>query len=139
MISNFFERELCTRTVLSGEAVNIFNGVQDSLTDVANLPIQGANLIADGIDYTLGTPESQRIRVPTIPKSEWARGLIIEESGTPGAIAAGTTASVEQPSTDQPGLWQRFSTFLWSKPQPYQPNAPVIRHAPSRLAIAREL
>jgi hypothetical protein len=63
----------------------------------------------------------------------------LPNSANPAAIAAGATASVKQPSTDQPGLWQRFSTFLWSKPQPSQPNAPVIRHAPSRLAIAREL
>ncbi len=65
-------------------AVNIANGVQDAAIGMANIPIAGANLIADGIDYAVGTPEHQRIRVPTIPSPDWSRNLIIEEGGTPG-------------------------------------------------------
>ena len=65
-------------------AANVVNGVQDAAVGLANLPVQGANLIADGIDNAWGTPEHQRIRIPTIPSPDWSRNLVTEEYGTPG-------------------------------------------------------
>ncbi len=72
----------CTKAGLCGlgqGAVNIANGVQDTVIGVANIPAAAVNGIA-WTEEQLGILDGDDpIRVPYIPSPDWSKDLIVEE------------------------------------------------------------
>lgn len=72
----------CTKAGLCGlgqGAVNIVNGVQDTVIGVANIPAAAVNGIA-WTEEQLGILDGDDpIRVPYIPSPDWSKDLIVEE------------------------------------------------------------
>lgn len=72
----------CTKAGLCGlgqGAVNIVNGVQDTLIGIANIPAAAVNGIA-WTEEQLGILDGDDpIRVPYIPSPDWSKDLVVEE------------------------------------------------------------